>query len=213
VKTIEELRKELSKAFAHLHNAQLQIPMNPLPTPQVAAVHQTLAGERLVQTITFPTTGDTDCDLIQGVLAVVNSFGDTYGDRVALVLRYLADRFTANERAQVEDVTRNHALENLVRRQEVLEKHMIQLQQHSFFPAGYSSSNGTTGKPYPPPGYAPSIAQHSASVAQQIANTHASALGLFPQSSVSEAMSELDRIYASVIKADKCPPPVNPFTP
>lgn len=66
--------------------------MNPLPNPQVAAVHQTLAGERLACQVQFPLTGDPDCDLIQGILATVKAI-DISSLRAVAVLRYLVDRF------------------------------------------------------------------------------------------------------------------------
>lgn len=74
--------------------------MNPLPTPQVAAVHQTLSGERLTCQIQFPLTGDVDCDFIQGILAVQNAIGDMWPGRAELVLRYMADRVKLGEDSQ-----------------------------------------------------------------------------------------------------------------
>lgn len=66
--------------------------MNPLPSPQVAAVHQTLAGERLTCQVQFPMTGDPDCDFIQGILAVTKAI-DINTRSAVCVLRYLLDRF------------------------------------------------------------------------------------------------------------------------
>lgn len=64
------------------------------PNPQtIAAVTQTLAGERMSITVNFPTTGDPDCDFIQGILAVKGAIVDMWPGRAELVLRYMADRF------------------------------------------------------------------------------------------------------------------------
>lgn len=64
------------------------------PNPQtIAAVTQTLAGERMTLTVNFPTTGDPDCDFIQGILAVKGAIADMWPGRAELVLRYMAERF------------------------------------------------------------------------------------------------------------------------
>lgn len=71
--------------------------MNPLAknsSPQVAAVTQTLAGERMTHTVSFPTTGDLDCDFIQGLLAVLKATEISTHNAV-LVLRYMVDRMSA----------------------------------------------------------------------------------------------------------------------
>ena len=90
--TIDQLRK----AFAHLPNSKIQIPMNPLKNlgaPAVSAVTQTLVGERMTKEVSFPTTGDPDCDFIQGVLAVKAAVADMWPGRAEILLRYLAERF------------------------------------------------------------------------------------------------------------------------
>lgn len=66
---------------------------NPNPNPATTAVTQTLAGERMTQSVTFPTTGDPDCDFIQGVLAVKAAVADIWPGRAEILLRYLAERF------------------------------------------------------------------------------------------------------------------------
>lgn len=64
------------------------------PNPQtIAAVTQTLAGERMTITVNFPTTGDPDCDFIQGILAVKGAIADMWPGRAEMVLRYMAERF------------------------------------------------------------------------------------------------------------------------
>ena len=91
--TIDQLRK----AFAHLPKSQFQIPMNVKnPQPQqVAAVTQTLAGERMTHTVSFPTTGDLDCDFIQGLLAVLKA-SEISTQNAVLVLRYMAERMSVH---------------------------------------------------------------------------------------------------------------------
>lgn len=112
--TLDSLRK----AFSHLPKAQLQIPMNPLPTPQVAAVHQTLAGERLTAQVQFPLTGDSDCDFIQGILAVKAALGDMWPQRAELVLRFMAERFKSidDNRSQPSQIDWQSAINQAVRR-------------------------------------------------------------------------------------------------
>ena len=151
--------------------------------PQVAAVTQTLAGERMTYTINFPTTGDTDCDLIQGVLAVVNAMGytlvDTYVERIALVLRFMADRYDLS-RAHAQDVSSKHDLANLVHRQQALEQHMIQMENLVIGPLNpYTTSAGLTAS-------------------QQIAASHASAMGMSPHQQMSQS-DELDKLCSQLM--------------
>lgn len=164
--TIAQLRKKLG--------------MSPNNPPQVAAVTQTLAGERMTHTINFPTTGDTDCDLIQGVLAVINSLTSVSGDRLALVLRYLADRYAAIDREQTYPATRNYELQNLVHRQQALEQHMIQMENLVIGPLNpYTTSAGLTAS-------------------QQIAASHASAMGMSPHQQMSQS-DELDKLCSQLM--------------
>lgn len=64
----------------------------PLKSPQVAAVQQTLAGERLTMAVQFPTTGDADCDFIQGILAVGKAL-DVAPSLAVRVLGYMLERW------------------------------------------------------------------------------------------------------------------------
>jgi len=179
--TIAQLRKKLG--------------MSPNNPPQVAAVTQTLAGERMTHTINFPTTGDTDCDLIQGVLAVINSLPSVSGDRLALVLRYLADRYAAVDKQT--SATRNYELQNLVHRQQALEQHMIQMENRVTGQLGHYSMAGGLGGPLNP--YTTSA---GLTASQQIAASHASAMGMSPHQQMAQS-DALDKLYEQIQNSKK----------
>lgn len=144
--TIQELRQQLA-----IQNTVLP-PMNPSPSaypnPQVAAVHQTLAGERLTYQIQFPATGDPDCDLIQGILAV--SKATNANPHLAVrVLHYLLERFGReldNEKQPAQEIDWHSAIQQAVDR-------AVHEQQHRFQgPQPYTTSAGlgSVSQPHSP---------------------------------------------------------------
>lgn len=132
-----QTRDRLRKAFSHLPHAQFQIPMNPLANPTVAAVHQTLAGERLTYQVQFPATGDPDCDFIQGILAVVKAVDLATPLCTARVLRYLLERFNSQDQP-VPKIDWERSIQAAVDR-------AVYEQQHRFQPPQTAPYVTTTG--------------------------------------------------------------------
>lgn len=68
------------------------------PQMQSAAMQGALTGERPTRTVTFPTTGDPETDLISGILSLATDLSPMVLNKpeaISRVLRYLADRYEA----------------------------------------------------------------------------------------------------------------------
>lgn len=66
------------------------------------AAANALSGQKTFRTVSFAITGDAETDIIAGVLAVCSNHGGTTpinGQRLAIIMEYLAKRFTLEHQA------------------------------------------------------------------------------------------------------------------
>lgn len=126
---------------------------SPNHNPATTAVTQTLAGERMTITVNFPTTGDGDCDFIQGIQAVAKAI-DINAYAAVRVLRYLLERFgrELDNEKQFPQMDWQLVIEQTVRKQ-VYELYHEQQRQAAMVQPNqpwYGSIGGTSAGSCPP---------------------------------------------------------------